>query len=580
MEHKRALALVILLLMVQAICDLALPRYTANIVDIGIAGFGPEQTTEQRAYLVGQGIQMLGVTALGALAAIAISFVASCTAAAIGRDLRNRLFSKVVGFSDAEVQLFSAASLITRGTNDVQQIQMVCMVAMRMVLFAPIMAIGGIVMVVRTDVKMSWIIVLAVLVVFGVIIAIMFVALPKFKILQELIDRVNLVAREILTGLPVIRAFNRQTYEEQRFDDANRTLMRTQLFTNRAMVFMQPATQLVMNAVSALIVWVGAGYVDAGTLQTGQMMAFITYSMVIVMSFMMISMIAIMLPRAAVAANRVDEVLTTESSIHDPVLHLDANLPHTPGAQIAFDHVTFAYDEDSEPVLKDVSFVAPAGKTTAFVGSTGSGKSTVFKLIMRLHDARSGTVSIDGIDVRDLTQETLHRQLGYVPQQSFLFSGTIGSNIAYSNEDMDIKRIEQAASIAQASDFVHAKEDGFDTEIAQGGTNVSGGQRQRLAIARALATDARAFLFDDSFSALDYATDAALRSHLGKELEGRTVLIVAQRIATIRNADVIIVLDGGHIVGQGTHEHLIETCNVYRQIAESQLSASELEGCR
>lgn len=578
MEHKRALALVVLLLLVQAFCDLALPRYTANIVDVGIAGFAPEQASEQRLYLLSQGAQMLGVTAIGAVVSILISFVASRTSATIGRNLRNRLFSRVVSFSDADVQRFSAASLITRGTNDIQQIQMVCMVAMRMVLFAPIMAIGGIIMVVRTDVKMTWVIVLAVVVVFAAILTIMAIALPKFKILQQLIDKVNLVAREILTGLPVIRAFNRQAYEEKRFDDANYTLMRTQLFTNRAMLFMLPTTQLVMNGVSALIIWVGAGYIDAGTLQTGQMIAFITYSMVIIMSFMMISMVAIMLPRAEVAAARIDEVLSYEPTIKDATHTRDDALLDTPGAEIAFNNVTFAYDGESEPVLDDISFTIPAGSTTAFIGSTGSGKSTVAKLILRLHDVSDGSVTIDGIDVRDLSQAALHNQIGYVPQQSFLFSGTIASNIAYSNQHMDEARIHAAAEIAQASEFITSKDDGFDASISQGGSNVSGGQRQRLAIARALATQARVFIFDDSFSALDYATDAALRQQLATKLEGRTKIIVAQRVGTIRHADSIIVLDKGKIAGQGTHSELLQSCTVYQQIASSQLSEDEMGG--
>lgn len=603
LEHKAALALLIVLLLVQAFCDLALPTYTAGIVDVGIRQFGIENPTPeqeelitqaiaaqdysnlgfdpqetQMAYLLRVGAIMLGVTALGALVAMLISFIASRTAAEIGRSLRERLFERVVGFSDAEIQKFSAASLITRATNDITQIQQVSFIAMRMVLFAPIMAIGGIIMVVRTDVSMSWVIVLAVLAVFVLIIVVMLVALPKFKIMQSLIDKVNQVARETLTGLQVIRAFNRQDYEETRFDDANTTLMRTQLFTNRTMAFMQPGVQLLMNAATALIVWVAAGYIDAGSLETGQMIAFINYAMVIIMSFMMISMIAIMLPRANVAAERIDEVLATASSIADPENPRDEELSTCGGARIEFDHVRFCYDEDSAPVLDDISFAVPAGGTLAIVGATGSGKSTVLKLLMRLYDVSAGAVRLDGIDIRDLSQEALHSQLGYIPQKSFLFSGTIASNIAYSDENMGQERITQAARIAQATDFIEDKEAGFESEISQGGTNVSGGQRQRLAIARALASRARAFLFDDSFSALDYATDAALRHALDVELAGKTRIIVAQRISTIRDAQNIIVLHDGKIVGQGTHDELLVSCEVYKEIAASQMSAEELGG--
>jgi len=545
-------------------------EYEALGMDLGVI---------QLQYLAWLGAQMLGVAALMMAASISVGFVASRTAAKIARNLRERLFEKVVSFSDAEVQSFSAASLITRGTNDIQQIQMVLVMLLRMVLYAPILAIGGIIMVSQTNLAMSWIIVLAIVVIGIVIALLMALALPKFKIMQKLIDRVNLVSREMLTGMSVIRAFDRQEYEEARFDEASTALYKTQLFTNRVMTFMMPTMMLVMNGVSVLIVWVGGSYIDSGVIQTGDMIAFITYSMVIVMSFLMISMIAIMLPRADVAAQRVNEVLDTENSIHDPeesqVEKLDKNAK---GLSVEFDNVTFAYNEGSDPVLKDISFVAEPGKTTAIIGSTGSGKSTIMKLIERFYEVTQGAIRVGGVDVRSMKQHELRRELGYVPQKAFLFSGTIESTIAYANEDMDEDRVRKAADIAQATEFITAKEQGFESEISQGGTNVSGGQRQRLSIARALASDARVLLFDDSFSALDYATDARLRHALATEAAGKTVLVVAQRIATVLNADKILVLEDGELVGSGTHKELLSTCPTYREIAQSQLSEEELKG--
>lgn len=545
-------------------------EYEALGMDLGVI---------QLQYLAWLGAQMLGVAALMMAASISVGFVASRTAAKIARNLRERLFEKVVSFSDAEVQSFSAASLITRGTNDIQQIQMVLVMLLRMVLYAPILAIGGIIMVSQTNLAMSWIIVLAIVVIGIVIALLMALALPKFKIMQKLIDRVNLVSREMLTGMSVIRAFDRQEYEEARFDEASTALYKTQLFTNRVMTFMMPTMMLVMNGVSVLIVWVGGSYIDSGVIQTGDMIAFITYSMVIVMSFLMISMIAIMLPRADVAAQRVNEVLDTENSIHDPeesqVEKLDKNAK---GLSVEFDNVTFAYNEGSDPVLKDISFVAEPGKTTAIIGSTGSGKSTIMKLIERFYEVTQGAIRVGGVDVRSMKQHELRRELGYVPQKAFLFSGTIESTIAYANADMDEDRVRKAADIAQATEFITAKEQGFESEISQGGTNVSGGQRQRLSIARALASDARVLLFDDSFSALDYATDARLRHALATEAAGKTVLVVAQRIATVLNADKILVLEDGELVGSGTHKELLSTCPTYREIAQSQLSEEELKG--
>ena len=535
----------------------------------------------QMRYLVRIGLTMLGLAALGMAVAILVGFIASRTAAKVGATLRAKLFRQVVSFSDAEVQSFSAASLITRGTNDIQLVQMVTVMLLRMVLYAPILAIGGIIMVSRTNLAMSWIIVLAVVVIGVLIVVLMKVAMPKFKIMQKLIDRVNLVSREILTGLPVIRAFDRQPFEEQRFDVASTRLMKTQLFTNRVMTFMMPLMMLIMNGVSVLIVWVGGSYIDNGTIQTGDLIAFITYAMVIIMGFLMIGMISIMLPRADVAAQRVDEVLSKQPTICDPApgKARDAELAgRTGGARIVFDDVSFKYGDSAECVLENLDFACEPGQTTAIIGSTGSGKSTVVKLIERFYDVTCGSITVDGVDVRDVSQEALRAQLGYVPQKAFLFSGTIQSNIAYSDEGMPEERVELAAQVAQAADFIASKAEGLDAEVSQGGTNVSGGQRQRLAIARALATEARAYLFDDSFSALDYKTDAALRQELHTRLGGKTVVIVAQRISTILHADKIVVLDDGRIVGQGTHDELMEGCEEYREIAMSQLSAEELNG--
>ena len=536
----------------------------------------------QMDYLVATGAKMLGLAALGMVIAVMVGFLASRTAAKVGRSLRERLFNQVVSFSDAEIQSFSAASLITRGTNDVQLVQMVTVMLLRMVLYAPILAIGGIIMIARTDLSMGWIIIAAVVAIAVVMAVLMKVAMPKFKIMQKLIDRVNLVSRELLTGLPVIRAFGREQHEEARFDEANTRLMKTQLFTNRVMTFMMPLMMLIMNLVSVGIIWFGGHAIDAGNLQTGDLIAFITYSMVIIMGFLMIGMLSIILPRADVAAQRIDEVLECKPSIADPEPEAakDALLgaDGLPGARIAFENVSFRYSDGAECVLEDVSFTCEPGKTTAIIGSTGSGKSTVLKLAERFHDVTSGRITIDGVDVRDVSQHALRAQLGYVPQAAFLFSGTIASNVGYGVDDADEDRIRAAADVAQAGEFIAERPEGLATPISQGGTNVSGGQRQRLAIARALATDARAYLFDDSFSALDYKTDAALRHELSSRLGGKTVVIVAQRISTVLNADQIVVLDDGRVVGVGTHEQLMESCQEYREIATSQLSEEELKG--
>lgn len=541
---------------------------------------GYDLNAMQMNYLLTTGGKMLGLAALGMVIAVIVGFIASRTAAKIGASLRSRLFERVLSFSDAEIQSFSAASLITRGTNDVQQVQMVSVMMLRMILYAPILAIGGIIMIARTNLSMGWIIVAAVLAIAVVMLFLMKVAMPKFKIMQKLIDRMNLVSREILTGIPVVRAFGRESHEEERFDEANLRLMKTQLFTNRVMTFMMPLMMLIMNLVSVAIIWFGGHAVDAGTLQTGDLIAFITYSMVIIMGFLMIGMLSIMLPRADVAAQRIDEVLKTESSIADPAPEAcrdDELATRTGGAEIAFNDVSFKYPGSQDCVLEHIDFTAKPGQTTAIIGSTGSGKSTVIKLVERFADVSEGSITIDGIDIRDLSLRALRSQLGYVPQKAFLFSGTVEENVDYAADEPNAERVRAAAEIAQA-DFVDDMDEGFKTEISQGGTNVSGGQRQRLAIARALATDARAFLFDDSFSALDYKTDAALRHALAEQLGGKTQIIVAQRISTVLHADQIVVLDEGRVVGCGTHAELMDACEPYREIALSQLSEEELEG--
>lgn len=563
----------------------------------------------QMDYLLHVGKIMIALAAIALIVHCIMNFFCCRNATKIGRDLRSRFFKRVVDFSDAEVDTFSAASLITRGTNDIQQIQMVCMMAQRMVVYTVVISTGAIIMVAQTNVSMSWIIGLAIVAI-ALVIGILFaVTMPKFKKMQALIDKVNEVSREILTGLPVIRAFGREDFELERFQTANSNLMGTQLFTNRAMAFLMPTMMLVMNLVSVAIVWVGGHYVDLGTVQTGDLIAFITYSMIIVMSFLMIGVIAVVFPRANVAAQRVDEVINTASSIQDALEVYDAQLfeaagvakgaqgatgvhagpeaargngaaksaeEAVKGAEIRFNDVCFRYADGCENVLDHVSFCAPAGKTTAIIGSTGSGKSTIIRLIERFYDVNEGSIELDGIDIRHLSQKALRSLFGYVPQKAFLFSGTIESNVGYGVDNLAPARRDQALSIAQAADFVAEKPEGVLEPIAQGGTNVSGGQRQRLAIARALATDARAYLFDDSFSALDYKTDAKLRHDLQTQLAGRTVVIVAQRISTIMNADTIVVLDEGRVVGQGTHEQLLEGCETYREIALSQLSEEEL----
>lgn len=527
----------------------------------------------QKTYLVYAGLKMVGMALLMGVVTVLVGFFASKVAAGIGMTLRENVFKKVVGFSNAEMDRFSTASLITRSTNDIQQIQMVSVMLLRMVAYAPILGIGGVLKVVQTGAGMGWIIVLAIIVIIGYVLLLMSSAMPKFKLMQKLVDRINLVSREILTGLSVIRAFGREDTEEERFDAANKDLTKTTLFTNRVMTFMMPGMMMIMNVLTVGIVWFGAKKIDAGSMQVGAMTAFITYAMMIVMSFLMLTMMSIMLPRAAVAAERIDEVIQTESSI------VDIDEPETlttHNGRIAFEHVCFRYPGATEDVLHDIDFVAEPGKTTAIIGSTGCGKSTLVNLIPRLYDVTDGKITLDGKDIRRIAMSDLREEIGYVPQKGILFSGTIASNLRFGKGDATEEEIERAAEIAQATEFIDAKEEHYDSAIAQGGSNVSGGQKQRLAIARAIAKNPRICIFDDSFSALDLKTDATLRGALSENVTDSTIIIVAQRISTILHAEQILVLDEGRIVGKGTHEELLEHCEVYRQIAESQLSASEL----
>ncbi len=532
----------------------------------------------QMSYLFRVGGQMLALTLLMVAVAVAVGFLASRVSAAIGRDLRRETFSSVIGFSNAEIENFSTASLITRTTNDIQQVQFVCVILLRMVAYAPILGIGGVLHVVGSSSGLSWIVVLDVALLLLLLLFLMSVAMPKFKVMQQLVDRLNLVSREILTGIMPVRAFSREKFEEQRFDKANRELMGTQLFTNRAMVAMMPFMTLIMNGTSLLIVWFGGKAMDAGTMQVGEMIAFITYTMQIVMSFLMLAMVAVMLPRAGVAADRIDEVIRTKATIRDPdESTAKAAQAHT-GWQgvVQFEDVSFRYPGADSDALEHISFTAKPGETTAIIGSTGCGKSTLLNLIPRFYDVTSGKVTVDGIDVREMPQAQLHDLLGYVPQKGVLFSGTIDSNLKFGGEDITDAQVHKAASIAQATDFIEAKPEGYQSPIAQGGSNVSGGQKQRLSIARAIAKNPKVYLFDDSFSALDYKTDVTLRRALKAQTDNATVIIVAQRISTVLHANQILVLDEGRLVGKGTHAQLMVSCPEYQEIARSQLSQKEL----
>ena len=527
----------------------------------------------QMSYLKRVGVEMILMTLLMVVSAILTGLAAARVAAGVGCDLRESIFKRVISFSDAEINRFSTASLITRSTNDVQQIQMVTVMLLRMVLYAPVLAVGGIIKVVESGASMGWVIVVAVagiLVVLGVLMAI---ALPKFKIMQDLVDRVNLVSREILTGIPVIRAFGREKFEEERFDKANKDLTKTSLFVNRVMTFMMPVLMFIMYAVTILIEWVAAHRIDSGELQVGSMTAFITYTMMIIMSFLMIGMLSVMLPRAGVAADRIKEVIDTESTICDKP---DCKKLEAVKGVVRYEHVSFAYPGADEDVLTDLDFEARPGETTAIIGSTGCGKSSLVQLMPRFYDVTGGKITIDGTDIRDVSIESLRENIGYVPQKGVLFSGTIASNIRFGAEDASDEQMKKAAAIAQATDFIEEKDKQYDSSISQGGTNVSGGQKQRLAIARAVARNAKIYIFDDSFSALDFKTDVAVRKALREDMTDSTVFIVAQRVSTILHADQILVLDEGKIVGKGTHKELMENCPVYDQIARSQLSDKEI----
>lgn len=534
---------------------------------------GLDMDSIQKDYLWAEGFKMFIMAAVMLAAAFAISYIAAKVGAGVGRDLRGRVFKNVVGFSNGEIDKFSTASLITRSTNDVQQIQMVTTMMLRMVLYAPILGIGGVYKVAQTGADMGWIIALAVLVIVGFVLVLVSAAMPKFKIMQTLVDNLNLISREILTGLSVIRAFGREKTEEARFDEANQVLRKTQLFTSRVMTFMMPGMMLIMNCLVILITWVSARRIDAGTLQVGDMTAFITYSMLIVMSFLMLTMMSIMLPRAGVAAERIDEVLNTHSAIEDPA---EPKTLAGHSGVLEFKDVCFRYPGAGEDVLHNISFKAEPGRVTAIIGSTGAGKSTLVNLIPRFYDISAGQITLDGEDIRNITLKELREEIGFVPQKGVLFSGTIASNLRFGRSEAADEDIKAAAEIAQAADFIEEKDDKYDSWISQGGSNVSGGQKQRLAIARAIVKNPKVFVFDDSFSALDMKTDAKLRKALEGRVSDAAEIVVAQRISTILHADQILVLDDGEIVGKGTHEELLKSCEVYQQIAKSQLSEREL----
>ena len=529
----------------------------------------------QTNYLFMAGAKMLGVALIGTIAAVIVTFIAARIAAALGRNLRKDVFNKVVGFSNAEFDRFSTASLITRTTNDIQQIMMLIVMGLRIVFYAPILGIGGIVKVVKSGAGMGWVIVVAVVSILSLVAVLFVFAIPKFKMVQKLVDKLNLVTRESLTGMLGIRAFSTEKYEEEKFERANMNLTKTNLFVNRAMSMMMPLMMFIMNGVTLLIVWVGSHRVDSGVMQVGDMMAFMQYVMQIIMAFLMISMVSVILPRALVSAGRVSEVLNTDIAIKD--IENPVSFKVEEKGEIEFKNVSFKYPGADEYILKDINFKTKSGETTAFIGSTGSGKSTLINLIPRFYDVTSGEILIDGENIKNVSLHDLREKIGFVPQKGMLFSGTIESNLKYGGEHISDEYMHKAAEIAQATEFISSKESGFNTEISQGGTNVSGGQKQRLAIARALAKNSEIFIFDDSFSALDFKTDAKLRKAINEELSDSTLLIVAQRISTIMNADQILVLDEGKVVGKGTHKELMENCEVYRQIALSQLSKEELQ---
>ena len=557
----------IALLFVQATCDLALPDYMSDIVNTGVM-------SGNNSYILKTGGTMILVTLLGTIASVAVGYFASMAAAGVARDLRSNTFKKVECFSNAEFDKFSTASLITRTTNDITQIQTLLVMMIRMIFYAPILGVGGIIKAISSSKSMSWIIGVAVICLVGLIMILFSIVMPKFKIVQKLIDRLNLVVRENLEGMLVIRAFNTQKFEEDRFKKANTDLTSTNLFVNRTMAMMMPAMMLIMNIVTVIIVWVGAKQVSAFRMDIGDMMAYMQYAIQIIMAFLMMAMMFIMIPRAAVSADRIAEVLDTEASILDPKepVNFDEDFKPT----IEFRNVNFRYPGGEDNVLHNINFIAKAGQTTAIIGSTGSGKSTLVSLVMRFYDVTTGEILVDGKDIRTVLRRALRGKIGYVPQKSMLFSGTIKSNLYYADKNSTMENIEKASSVAQATEFISSKEEGYDSIIAQGGTNVSGGQKQRLSIARALVKNAPIYIFDDSFSALDLKTDGELRAALKRETGNSTILLVAQRISTIMTAEQIIVLDNGNIVGTGTHGDLLKNCEVYQEIARSQFSEEEL----
>lgn len=577
--HVGEVVAVFALLLAQALCELSLPRYMSDIVNVGVVG----AQAGNAAYLGHMALVMFGFCVGSLVAAMLSGLIASRVAAAVARDLRRKVFAKVMSFSPAEVNRFSQSSLITRCTNDVQQIQNMVVIMLRMVMFAPVMGVVAVVQVMTMGGGLAWIVGAALLAVLGVVTVLFSLTMPRFKVMQSLVDRVNLVAREMLDGLMTIRAFGRQDHELERFDEASGDLRDAQLFVNRAMTLMMPLMMLVMNVATVAIVWFGSRGVAAGAMRVGDMMAFISYAMMIVMSFLIVSMVAVILPRAEVSVGRVQEVLAVEPAVREPK-HPVAPAADAPRGRLVFDHVGFRYPDAEGDVVSDVSFATAPGKITAIVGSTGSGKSTLVQLAPRLYDPTSGTVTLDGVDTRQMSLADLRSRVGYVPQQGFLFSGSIRSNVAFGTDASGTdapgatgeKDLLRAVEVAQASELVSRKDGGLDAPIAQGGTNVSGGQRQRLAIARALAMRPEVLVLDDSFSALDYATDARLRQALARECADTAVLVVAQRVATVMGADQIVVLDEGCVVGQGTHEELLRSCPEYLEIAKSQLSASEL----
>ena len=564
--------------MISSMSDSIIEQAAIQAVKAEYSNIGIDLDKIQNSYIFMVGMQMTGVALISMASAVTIMFLSSRVAAKLGKTLREKLFKKVLSFSTAEFNRFSTASLITRSTNDVQQIQQLITMLFRVLVYAPIIGIGGVLRVIRTrTLSMAWVIALAVVLIIAIVIVLFIVAMPKFKKMQDLIDRLNLVAREILTGLPVIRAFNTQKREEKRFDQANTNLMKNSIFVNKAMSLMMPSMMFIMQGIMLLIIWVGGHNVDAGIMQVGDMMAFLQYTMQIVMAFLMISIISILLPRASVSANRINEVLETEPAIKDKPIEERQKFDESKKGLVEFKNVSFKYPDADTEILEDIDFTAEAGKTTAIIGSTGSGKSTLVNLIPRFYDVTGGELLIDGVNIKNVSQKDLRSRIGFVPQKGVLFSGTIESNIKYGKDNISDDEMKKAASIAQATEFIEKKEEGYNSPIAQGGNNVSGGQKQRLSIARALAIDPEIYVFDDSFSALDLKTDKALREELNAQTENKTVIIVAQRISTIMNADKIIVLEEGKIVGKGTHEELLKNCETYRQIALSQLSEEELK---